>query len=174
MDAVWIPDDHEPPNHPGVADADTIGFAETGRPAAPEHGAGRFTAGAKAGTKGRVLVVDDDDAVRETLADLLEVAGYLPHQARDAGEALMILRQDPAIVALVTDLTMPGTDGIALIRQARSIRTDLPVILLTGYADQVTSVSTIAGGAFHVLRKPVHSERLIQQLERLVTKPPAA
>jgi DNA-binding NtrC family response regulator len=118
-----------------------------------------------------VLLVDDDRAVRETLAELLDDVGFHAVQASDASEALLILRRDEAIDVLVTDLTMPGDDGISLIRQARAIRNDLPAVLLTGYAEEVTSVSTIAGGNFHVLRKPVESERLIQQLELLVIKP---
>jgi CheY-like chemotaxis protein len=121
-------------------------------------------------SKGRILIVDDDLSVRETLADLLEVEGYNPLQAGDAVEALMILRAEAVIDALVTDLTMPGADGISLIRHARELKCDLPAILLTGYAEEMTSVATIAGGNFHVLRKPVESERLIEQLELLVSR----
>jgi DNA-binding NtrC family response regulator len=121
--------------------------------------------------KGCILLVDDDRAVRETLAELLDDAGFRSLLAADALEALDILRQPEVIDVLVTDLTMPGDDGIALIRQARTIRSDLPAILLTGYAEQVTSVTTIAGGNFHVLRKPVESNRLIQQVELLLAKP---
>jgi hypothetical protein len=116
------------------------------------------------------LIVDDDLSVRETLADLLELEGYAPLQAGDAVEALMILRANAGVDVLVTDLTMPGADGISLIRRARAFRADLPAILLTGYAEEVTSVAMIAGGNFHVLRKPVESERLIEQLEWLATK----
>jgi DNA-binding NtrC family response regulator len=117
-----------------------------------------------------VLIVDDDESVRETMADLLELVGFCPLQAANASDALNILRQQGAIDALITDLTMPGADGITLIRQAREILPQLPAILLTGYAEQVTSVATIAGGNFHVLRKPVESDRLIQQLELLMTR----
>jgi DNA-binding NtrC family response regulator len=124
------------------------------------------------GSKGCILLVDDDNAVRETLAELLEDVGFRPLQAGDAAEALIVLRQGGTIDVLVTDLTMPGDDGIALIRQARTIRDALPAILLTGYAEQVTAINTIAGGNYHVLRKPVESGRLIQQLELLVARPP--
>jgi DNA-binding NtrC family response regulator len=123
--------------------------------------------------KGCVLLVDDDRAVRETLGELLDDVGFRSLLAADATEALVILRQPDVIDILVTDLTMPGDDGIALIRQARAIRSGLPAILLTGYAEQVTSVTTIAGGNFHVLRKPVESDRLIQQVELLVARPDA-
>jgi CheY-like chemotaxis protein len=123
------------------------------------------------GSKGCVLLVDDDNAVRETLAELLEDVGFRPVQASDAAQALIILRQNGTIDVLVTDLTMPGDDGIALIRQARVIRNDLPAILLTGYAEQGATMTTNAGGNFHVLRKPVESNHLVRQLELLVAKP---
>jgi CheY-like chemotaxis protein len=123
------------------------------------------------GSKGCILLVDDDTAVRETLAELLDDVGFHIIQAGDAVEAMMLLRQAATIDVLVTDLTMPGDDGIALIRQARAIRDDLPAILLTGYAEQVTTLTTVASGNYHVLRKPVEGERLIRQLELLVTRP---
>ncbi|HEY0182887.1 MAG TPA: response regulator [Rhodopila sp.] len=136
--------------------------------------AARFEPSRDVASKGCVLVVDDDHFVRETIADLLEVVGYHPLQAADAAQAVMILREEASIDALVTDLTMPGADGIMLIRHARELRHNLPAILLTGYAEDVASVATIAGGNFHVLRKPVASERLIAQLELLVAKSPNA
>lgn len=125
-------------------------------------------AGARVLNGARVLIVDDDDFVRETMADLLELVGFRPIQASNASDALVILQQQGAVDALITDLSMPGADGITLIRQAREIKSNLPAILLTGYAEQVTSVATIAGGNFHILRKPVESDCLIEQLELLM------
>ncbi|MGD0104531.1 MAG: response regulator [Rhodopila sp.] len=125
---------------------------------------------ANAAGKRRILVVDDDNSVRETLADLLEISGYCPLQAADAPEALTILRQEPVVHVLITDLTMPGADGIALIRRARELRHDLPAILLTGYADEITTVAARAGVHFHILGKPVSSARLLEQLEHLVAQ----
>jgi CheY-like chemotaxis protein len=121
-------------------------------------------------SNGCVLIVDDNQAVRETLADLVESDGFCPVQAADAAEALMILRDRTDIVALVTDLSMPGADGITLIRHARQLYPNLPAILLTGYAEETASVSTIAGGNFHVLRKPVQSDRLIEQIFLLIAQ----
>lgn len=120
-----------------------------------------------------VLVVDDDECVRETLAELLDLAGFITIQAAHTEEALAVLRQRADIAAVVTDLTMPGEDGIALIRRARAIRHGLPAILLTGYAEEVASVATTAGENFHVLRKPVESGRLIDQLDLLLAPTPA-
>jgi CheY-like chemotaxis protein len=117
-----------------------------------------------------VLVVDDNEAVRETLADILESAGFCPIQAVDAAHALMIMRERNDIDALVTDLSMPGADGITLIRAARGLYPGLPAILLTGYAEEASSVSTIAGGNFHVLRKPVGGDHLIEQISLLIAQ----
>ena len=119
----------------------------------------------------RILIVDDDDAVRETLADLLDVDNYEPIQAVDAAQALMILLEDPASIdVLVTDLSMPGTDGIALIKHARHIKPNLPAVLLTGYAEEVSAVAMDTNGGFHVLRKPVESANLIQQIAVLLSQ----
>ena len=118
--------------------------------------------------KGSILIVDDDEAVRGTLADLLEIVGFCPVQAADAPEALMILNTDPAVKAMVTDLSMPGTDGITLIGQARELRNGLPAILLTGYADQVHASGTGTGGDFCVLRKPIEGDHLAEQLDLLI------
>lgn len=165
---VMIQGDHylPPPTEASRrADAAVVDARNQGhrRPVSPVAEAG-------AGSKGCVLLVDDDSAIRETLSELLDDVGFRSVQAADAAQALVLLRQGETIDVLVTDLTMPGEDGIALIRRARAIRHDLPAVLLTGYAEQVTAITTIAGGNYHVLRKPVESGRLIQQLELLVAR----
>jgi CheY-like chemotaxis protein len=117
-----------------------------------------------------ILVVDDDVSIRETLADVLDGVGFRTLQAPDAAQALVILRTTAAVDALVTDMTMPGADGITLIREARAFRPDLPAILLTGYAEEIGSISVIGGCDVHLMRKPVGCDRLIEQLELLVGK----
>ena len=126
---------------------------------------------APAAGRRRVLLVDDSDSVRETLADLLETDGFYAVQAADAAEAVMLMRQGPAFDVLVTDLSMPGADGITLIHQARQIQSDIPAILLTGYAEQMTSVAAIAGGSFPILRKPVEGDHLVEQITVLTQRP---
>jgi DNA-binding NtrC family response regulator len=161
--------------HPGAVDGRGYEVVpEPGGSGARDRAHKRLSSSANAPSKGRVLIVDDDPAVRETLADLLEIVGYCPLQAADAVEAMAILRQKVAICALVSDLTMPRGDGITLIRHARELRHGLPAILLTGYADQAASVAMVAGGNFHVLRKPVESEHLIAQLDLLIASSPDA
>jgi DNA-binding NtrC family response regulator len=120
----------------------------------------------------RILIVDDDQPVRETLADLLDISGFETVVAADAAEAVMILREPPGIDVLVTDLSMPGADGIVLIRQARMIRPDIPAILLTGYAEEAMSVSLAGNSNFHILRKPFEGSRLIEQIKILLDNRP--
>jgi len=132
--------------------------------------ASQLTPFSKTPSKGRILIVDDDPSVRETMADLLEMGGYYTLQAADAAQALTILRKGIRVDVLVTDLTMPGTDGIELIRLAQELIHDLPAILLTGRAEELTE----AIDTFHLVRKPVESQRLIEQLELLIRKPAPA
>ena len=128
----------------------------------------RATKTARAAYGRRVLVVDDDAEVRQTLAEVLEMDDYETLQAGDAIAALMILRETPDIGVLLTDLTMPGADGIALIRMARGMRPGLPAILLTGYAEKVDDASAVSTGDFHIMSKPVESGRLIQKVALLL------
>ncbi|MDR3534649.1 MAG: response regulator [Rhodopila sp.] len=168
MDAMFSAAHQGAPRWQMAQSDENKGPTENGAAGKPRQDAMNFSAMDASASRRRILIVDDNESVRETLAEVLEVVGFCPVQAADAVEALMILRQESAIDALVTDLTMPGADGITLIRQAREINKDLPAILLTGYAEQVTSVATIAGGNFHVLRKPVEGERLIEQITLLL------
>jgi CheY-like chemotaxis protein len=121
--------------------------------------------------RGCILLVDDSDSVRETLADLLETEGFCVFQAANAAEAVMVMCRTPVVDVLVTDLSMPGADGITLINQAREIQHAIPAILLTGYAEQVTSIAVTAGGNFNVLRKPVEGDRLVEQIATLIKRP---
>ncbi|HET6609424.1 MAG TPA: response regulator [Rhodopila sp.] len=116
---------------------------------------------------GCVLLAEDDLQVRETLADLLEIDGFRVVTAANAEEAMEIIVTEPtAVRILVTDLSMPGEDGIALIQRARRLRPGLPAILLTGLAEE-PSCFAMQGGGFHVLRKPVLADDLTQYINML-------
>lgn len=104
-----------------------------------------------------VLLVDDEEMVRETMVEELEAAGYRVHAAADAAEALALIEAGAAVAALVTDLTMPGMDGLGLIREVRRRRPGLPAVLFTGYADDAVTRSRgdPAEERFVLLRKPI-------------------
>ena len=89
-----------------------------------------------------------------------------------ADEALAILHADPTSVGIVvTDMTVPGDNGIALIERARGIRPGLPAILVTGFSDEPLCIP-VRGGGFHILRKPVHAEELTQCINTLLALAP--
>lgn len=112
----------------------------------------------------RVLVVDDEDLVREVLAEGLEEHGYAAQRAGDAAAALAMLDAGAGVDVLLTDYAMPGTDGLTLIREARRRRPGLAAVLLTGNAggevEARLALDGMAGGAFSLLRKPVRADEL--------------
>ncbi len=118
----------------------------------------------------RVLVVDDEDLVREILAECLEQAGFDVLVAATGAAALDLLAAGEAVDILVTDLSMPNMDGLAVIRAAQELRRGLPAVLMTGYArdECVLPGGDAASGAFSLLRKPVTSAQLIDLLNALL------
>jgi CheY-like chemotaxis protein len=110
----------------------------------------------------RVLLVDDDPVVRDVLATQLADEGYEVDEAGDGTAALALLDRSGPMHMLVSDLAMPGMDGVALIREAQRRRPGLPAILLTGYAGDAArlAVGEAVGGAFTLLRKPVTGAQL--------------
>jgi DNA-binding response OmpR family regulator len=113
----------------------------------------------------RVLVVDDDDSIRETLAEYLDLEGYEVLTAIDATSALALLASDhPSL--LITDLSMPDSDGISLIETARKQNPSLPAILLTGFAEEGSGGA--GSGSYHVLRKPVQMAQLLRVMTLLL------
>jgi CheY-like chemotaxis protein len=117
----------------------------------------------------RLLVVDDEEMVREALAEHLEYEGFGVLAAANGTEALTLLAAGEAVDVLVTDLSMPGMDGLALIHAARARRPGLPAILLTGYAqdDTALAVSGAISGTFSLLRKPVRIHDLVDKIQAL-------
>jgi PAS domain S-box-containing protein len=111
----------------------------------------------------RVLLVDDDDMVRETLAAQLEDLGFRVLPASGGAEAIALLETGEAVDALVSDLSMPDMDGVTTIRKARVLRPRLPCFLLTGYTGERAALS--AENAFTLVRKPTTAETLATRIE---------
>jgi len=124
------------------------------------------------GLTSRVLLVEDQVLVRETLAAALEDAGCQVLTAASGAEALALLGAGEVVDILVTDLSMPGMNGASLIRAAQACRPDLPAIMLTGYAGADTSLLTgpdpVTGTGrprrFSLLRKPVTTARVVDEI----------
>ncbi|WP_170333081.1 sigma-54-dependent transcriptional regulator [Ruegeria arenilitoris] len=113
----------------------------------------------------KVLLVDDDAAVREALSQTLELADYHPVAAGSFVAAKDHIRPDFAGV-VVSDIRMPGRDGFHLLSYTREIDPDLPVILLTGEGDIPMAVQAMGQGAFDFLEKPCAAADLLAVLER--------
>ncbi|CAH2603727.1 Histidine kinase [Rhodovastum atsumiense] len=118
----------------------------------------------------RLLVVDDEDLLREVLAAQLEDSGFGVLVAGNGKEALALLDAGEAVDALVTDLSMPGMDGIAVIRETQHRRPGLPAVLLTGYAGESTAraLGDTGAAAFSLLRKPINTDELVARIQALL------
>jgi signal transduction histidine kinase/ActR/RegA family two-component response regulator len=126
-----------------------------------------------ASTGPRALLVDDEALVRETLAAELAERGWTVEQAPDAQAALARLQDAARPDLLVTDLAMPGINGLALIRAARREAPGLPVVLLTGFVNDGAAAETalaeaMRGGPFALLRKPIDTQDLAARAEALL------
>ena len=113
----------------------------------------------------KVLVVDDDRAVREALGQTLDLAGHKPVLCSSYIEAKDHISPEFDGVVL-TDIRMPGKDGFALLEHAHGLDPDLPVILLTGEGDVPMAVRAMAGGAFDFLEKPCAAKDLLSVVEK--------
>ncbi len=114
-----------------------------------------------------ILVVDDDAAVRSTVAELLIGLGYGVHVAEGGAEALELLRADPAIDVLLTDVAMPVMNGLVLAREALRMRPSLPVVFMSGYANPYEVAGEAAGERTleHLVHKPFRNSQLAAQLD---------
>jgi len=114
-----------------------------------------------------VLIVDDDQLVNEFLVETLERADYRCRSVHSGEEAIKAFAESPTDIVL-TDLKMPGIDGIAVIEQVKRISPDTVVIMMTAYGTIETAVKAIKLGAYDFLLKPVLPEPLEHILRRAV------
>jgi signal transduction histidine kinase/ActR/RegA family two-component response regulator len=142
---IWLPQD----------DALSPGPRAAARDPAPVAGAGR-----------RILVVDDDESIREGLISSFQDLGFITFGAEDADCALAHLDGDAEIDGLVTDFSMPGMNGLDLIHEIHARKPGLPAILLTGHMGDV-AIQGVGGSAiepFALLYKPIAPARVVEQL----------
>ncbi len=114
---------------------------------------------------GRILVVDDDASIRETFEHHLARSGYQVRTAASAEEALALVAEfEPALV--ITDIRMPGMDGLELLRQVRSAAEDIDVLLITAHEEMKTAIEAMKAGAYDYLVKPLDLDQIDILLQR--------
>jgi len=120
----------------------------------------------------RILVVDDERAVRESLRRALELEGYDVELAADGQEALDLLEseQNGAPDALVLDVLMPGVDGLEVCRRLRQSGSRLPILMLTARAEVENRVEGLDAGADDYVTKPFALEELLARLRALLRR----
>lgn len=121
----------------------------------------------------RILVVDDEEAVRDLLAKTLTMADYEVDTASDGPSALECLKSTDYDL-LITDLKMPGMDGLSVIREARRQSTVLPVIVITGYSTEASAIEAINLGVSGYLTKPFRLPRILSVTARALGEPAPA
>ena len=117
----------------------------------------------------RILVVDDERAVRESLGRALELEGYKVEYAADGGEALYRLESDQPD-AVVLDVLMPGIDGLEVARRVRRAGNRVPVLMLTAREEVQDRVAGLDAGADDYLTKPFALEELVARLRALLRR----
>jgi two-component system C4-dicarboxylate transport response regulator DctD len=118
---------------------------------------------------GQVIVVDDEAAIREAVQQWLELSGFSVQSCATAQAALALVDRDyPGI--LISDVRMPGTDGLQLLDSVLERDRDLPVILVTGHGDVPMAVQALRQGAYDFIEKPFTPERLLDSVRRALDK----
>jgi len=122
-------------------------------------------------TQPNIYIVDDDDAVRDSLSLLLEASGY---SVRPFATPQEFLETAPSLDfgCLLADLQMPGMDGLELQRHLRELELKLPVVVITGHGDVATAVEAMRAGAIDFVEKPFTDEAIIASITlALATRP---
>ena len=117
-------------------------------------------------TATRILLAEDDDSLRGFLARALERAGYVVVSCPDGETAVEAL--DQVFDVLLTDIVMPGIDGIEVARVAAARQPHLRIMFITGFAAVALSAGDRAPAGAKVLQKPVHLREIVAEVERMI------
>jgi putative nucleotidyltransferase with HDIG domain len=114
----------------------------------------------------RILVVDDEEPIREIVASMLGAAGYLCKQAGSGMEALAVLNTGAEFELMLSDLMMADLDGIGLLERTKEKYPDMPVVMVTAVHDISVALAAIRNGAYDYLLKPFEREQLLPTVSR--------
>ena len=114
----------------------------------------------------RILIAEDEPMLRIIAVEMLEDAGFEVFQAADGEEALAVLRNNPDIELLISDIKMPRMDGYALVRASLAFKPQLKTLLMTGYAEDPPP-DLLGSGHVEILHKPFDLDRLCALAARI-------
>jgi putative nucleotidyltransferase with HDIG domain len=114
----------------------------------------------------RILIVDDEEAIREVVSSMLQIAGYQTASAASGKAAAELLRRDSNFQLVLTDLMMPELDGTGLLAIMRAEHPELPVVMVTAVHDISVALAAIRNGAYDYLLKPFEREQLLAVVGR--------
>ena len=114
----------------------------------------------------RLLIVEDKESLAHMLREAVEADGFEPDLASNGSEAMRWLAEGRRYAAVLTDLRLPGADGIAVLRQAKESDPDCPVIVMTAFGTIENAVEAMKLGAFDFIQKPVDVDYLSLLLRR--------
>src|SRR6266852_4186012 len=116
-----------------------------------------------------ILIVDDDTALLQALPQALNlrIDGIQVDTSDSALEALKLIREHD-YDAIVSDIKMPGMDGLALLEKIRELRPDTPTLLITGHGEHDLAVQALRGGAYDFIQKPIDRDYLVAALQRAI------
>ncbi len=117
----------------------------------------------------RILVVDDEEIVRESLGGWLEKDGYTVGVLPDGPSAIAKLKAERWAI-LIVDLKMPGMDGLQVLEEAKRLNPELAVVIMTAYATVDTAVAAMKAGAYDYLVKPFDPEELSIMMQKIVSQ----
>lgn len=118
-------------------------------------------------TEPTVFVVDDEHSMRESLTWLIQSVG-LATEAYPTAEAFLVAHDPSRWGCLLLDLRLPGLSGIALQKELAARQVELPIIILTGFAEVSTAVSALKRGAFDFIEKPYSEQLLLESIQRAI------
>jgi FixJ family two-component response regulator len=110
-----------------------------------------------------IAIVEDDAAMRDALADLIEVFGFEAH-AFDSSESFLVAHAPGRFGCLISDLNLPGESGVQLRRRLHTLEPSLPVIIISAQASPAARALALGCGALAYLTKPINDQLLLQHL----------
>ena len=116
----------------------------------------------------RIMIIEDDEAMRSLLEDFFEEEGFETDSASNGADALRILSKDP-LDLIVTDIRMPGLTGLDILPRLRRLKPETPIIVMTAFGSEDVRRRSLERGATTYLEKPIHLSQLRTLIHEMIS-----